>query len=508
MTRRFRAALLAALLFPGDLPAQQPETFSESLVVREREILVELPAGIEGGRLSSGDFRVLVDGVPREVTRAEPASQDWTILLYVDQVLARPGTVFYSGLALAERARELVRTGPVEVVVADTDPRVVLPPTRETKPLQQALTDLSAAARVERDRLEGKAVAAPSIPAAHRQLDKLLAFLASRRPTGPHAVFLVADGPELTPEQTALLERKDDPAAAPASVFHRASRLLAAYGWVTIPVPLRKEGIGVEIAPQSEIEQIRQSSAPSSHQNGVPPVLPGRPPGKTTLAWTGVIDLAVEPRTAALRVLSRPTLGTVIGFEQQIGPMLDALSRRWRLWVSEPDEPSDGRLHSIDVSLPDQIRVDVLNYPVAVHHPSRRTKARAQGWIRSSTPEEIAQARLENLLSGQRLEDTLPLTAAVARTQAGMELRIEVAPFQLPEPARPGPVRISWAFPGKEGEEGAVAVRHQILPAGDLEKGFRQTLRIEPPPGARKIAVVVEALGPERWAGRVLETGP
>lgn len=506
--RRIRAAILAVLLCPGGLPAQsspqQPETFSESLVVREREILVDLPDNIDGGRLSAGDFRVLVDGVPREVTRAEPASGEWTIVLYVDQVLARPGTVFYSTLALASHARELTRLGSVEVVAAGSDPRTILPPTREVKPLQQALTDLSAAARVERDRLAEKA-AAPSIPAARRQLDKLLAFLASRRPAGPHAVFLVADGPDLTPEQTALLERKDDPAAAPATVFHRASRLLAAYGWTTLPVPLRKEGIGGEITPQSEIEILRQGSAPSSHQNGVPPVLPNHAPRPTTLAWTGVIDLAVEPRTAALRVLSRATAGAVLGFEQQIDPMLAALSRRWRLWVTEPDGPVDGRLHSVDVSLPDQIRIDVLAYPVAVNRPSVRKKARSQEWIRSSTPEEIAEARLEALLSNPGETGDLPLTAEARRTPSGMELRIEVAPLEIPESAPPGPVRVSWAF---SGEEGAIGVHHQAFPAGDLEKGFRQTVRIDPPAGARRMAVVVEALGPDRWAGRVLEIGP
>lgn len=510
MARRFCAALLAALLFPGGLPAQPPrqsETFSESLVVREREILVDLPDDTDGGRLSPGDFRVLVDGLPREVTRAEPASGEWTIVLYVDQVLARPGTVFYSTLALASHAREMARLGDVEVVVAGSDPRTVLPPTREVKPLQQALTDLSAAARVERDRTEGPARGrvGPSLPEARRQLDKLLAFLASRRPAGPHALFLVADGPDLTPEQTASLERKDDPAGAPATVFHRVSRLLAAYGWTTIPVPLRKEGIGGEVTPRSEIEILRQGSAPSDHQNGVPPVLPGRSPGPTTLAWTGVIDLAVEPRTAALRVLSRATAGTVLGFEEQIGPMLAALSRRWRLWITEPDGPVDGRLHSVEVSLPDQIRVDVLAYPVAVNRPGARKKARAQGWVRSSAPEEIAEARLEGLLAGHGSADLggdLPLNAVAERTARGTELRIEVAPFPIPESAPPGPVRVSWAFPG---EEGATGVHHQVFPAGALEKGFRQVVRIEP---CRRVAVVVEALGPERWGGRVLEIGP
>jgi len=218
-----------------------------------------------------------------------------------------------------------------------------------------------------------------------------------------------------------------------------------------------------------------------------------------------VIDLAVAPKVAALRVLSRATAGTVLRFEQQIDPLLAALSQRWRLWVTEPDGPVDGRLHSVDVSLPDQIRVDVFAYPVAVNRPSARKKARSQEWVRSSTPEEIAEARLEALLSNPGDTGDLPLTAEVRRTNAGMELRIEVAPLKVPESAPPGPVRVSWAF---SGDEGATGVRHQILPAGDLEKGFRQAVRIDPPAGTHRMAVVVEALGPERWAGRVLEIAP
>jgi hypothetical protein len=506
-------ALLAALILPPGLSAQPPETFSESLVIREREILVDVPDLLADDRLSPADFRVLVEGTPREVTRAEPAGGDWTILIYVDQILARPGTVFYSGLALANRARELTGAGSVEVAVAGSDPRVVLASTREAKSIERTLTDLSAAARVERDRTEGPAGRSgePSLLQIRRQHDKLLAFLAARRPSGPRAVFLVVDGPSLTPEQTALLERPDppkDPPAGmdtPASVFHRTARLLAAYGWVTIPVPLRKEGAGSPIAPKSEIEIFRQSSAPSDHQNGVPPILPGRPPAKTTLAFTGVIDLFIKPQTAALRILSRATAGSIIGFEQQVEPALAALSRRWRLWLAEPDGPVDGRLHPVEVSLAARRSVGVQSYSVEVGPAGKTKSVRAPGWIRSSTPEEIAEARLEDLLAGQAGAGDLPFSAAVQRMPAGLELRVEVFPLQVPESAPSGPVRISWSF---SGEEGAATVHHETVSGKDLDKGSRQTFRIHPPPGARRIAVVVEALGPERWGGTVLAAGP
>src|SRR6185295_6970966 len=101
MRRYLAGALLARLVLAGGLSAQPPQTFSEKLTVREREILVDVPDKLDGDRLHPKDFRVLVDGQPRQVTRAEPAAGEWTIVLYIDDVLAEPGTIFYSGLALA-----------------------------------------------------------------------------------------------------------------------------------------------------------------------------------------------------------------------------------------------------------------------------------------------------------------------------------------------------------------------------------------------------------------------
>jgi hypothetical protein len=503
MTRRCLLAagwLFALLLSPGGLLAQPPEIFSEELVIREREILVDPPDDLAGRGLQPEDFRVRVDGQPREVTRAERA-RDWTIVLYVDEVLATPGSIFYSGLALANRARELTRAGTVEVAVAGPDPHPVLQPTRDAHRVEQTLVDLAAAARVKRDRSEALAAAAggPSAAQIRRQLEKLVALLADRRPAGPHAVILVADGPDLPPEQAALVERRDPSgieASSPAAAFHRAARLLAAYGWVAIPIPLRKEGAGMEIAPQREIDIFREGSAPSDHQNSVPPIMPGRPPAKTTLAWTGVIEFLVEPKTAALRVLSRATAGTVIGFEQQIGPLLAALSRRWRLWIAEPEMPLDGRLHSLEVSLADQFGIGVAPTGLAVSLPGEAKTVRAPQWIRTSTPEPIAELRLANLLAGQPAGGDLPVEISLHRTPSGLELRLALAPGSTLS----GPVRLSWGFPGEEGVGG---IRHVML--RDMERGWRHSERIAAPPGIRRMAVVVEALGAERWRGAVLE---
>jgi hypothetical protein len=369
----------AALALHPHPCAAQTQRFSGQLTVREREILVDLPDEWQNKLLKPGDFQVLVGGQPREVTRAEPVSSagepPWTIVIYVDRVLASPGTVFYSTLALSHRVAELTRLGRVEVVVADTDPRQALASTGEARPLQRTLTDLSAAARVDRDRKErGPArPAEPDVPRLRRQLDKLLAFLTAHPPAGPHAVLLVADGLDLSDEQIATLDRGSPGAPqTAAAALQRTARLLAADGWVAIPVPLRKEGAGAQASMQSDLETFRQNSAGSSH-GSLPPTVRFAPPKATSLAFPGVIDLMIAPRTAALRALARPTAGTVIGFEVQLDEVLSALRRRWRLWITEPDGPAGGLIQSLAVTL-----------------PGRRETVRAPEWLRSSTPQEIA----------------------------------------------------------------------------------------------------------------------
>ena len=449
---------LAALAAANAAAVAQTPRFSERLTVREREVLVDLPDNLQGKSLKPADFQVLAGGQPREVVRAEPVSAagepPWTIVVYVDRALASPGTVFYSSLALSHRAAALARLGTVQVVVADSDPRQALAPSRETRRLERTLTDLSAIARVERDQQDRRLAppGGPDAPRLRRQLDKLLAFLAARTPAGPHAVLLVADGLDLPAEQIAALDRGSGGAPrTAAAALQRAARLLAAYGWVAIPVPLRKEGAGLQASStRSDLDTFREES----------------------------------PRTAALRALARPTAGTVAGFEVQLDEILSALQRRWRLWLAEPDAPVDGKLQALAVGL-----------------PGRRESVRAPEWLRSSTPEEIAEARLENLLAAKPGDGGLPLAASVVATAAGPELRLELPALQLPDGAPPGPLRLSY---GWSGAEGATGIRHRTLPAGDLAKGWRFTEALAPPAGAWRLAVIVEALGPERWGGAVL----
>jgi hypothetical protein len=358
-------SLAALLAFAGGVPAQSPhqppQTFSGQLDIREREVVIALPDNLAGKALRPGDFQVLVDGQPREVTRAEPVSREgpapWTILVYVDRVLASPGTAFYSNLALAGHARDLAGLGNVEVAVADSDPGTVLAPTPEPWKLEQTLAGLAGKARVDRDRARTEVFPPPSDVQVRRQLDKLLAFLASRRPAGPHALFLVADGTATAPAGSLP--------AAPEASFRDASRLLAASGWVGVALAVRRDDPGGPIAPRSELDLFAGSTAGSGATNGPPPPIQGHGPRSTTLAFPRVVDLFTDARLAPLRALATATAGTVIGYDVQLPALFAELPRRWTIWISEPEPPADGRLQTLAVRL-----------------PRRRAEARAPQWLR------------------------------------------------------------------------------------------------------------------------------
>ena len=480
------AALPAGLAFAQPQPS--PEPFSEELQVREIGLVVEIPESLSRLRelfLDPNDVLVSVGGLLRPATRlSSEAPNDWTVAVYVDAVLAPPETIALATLALAKRSERLAGLGAVEVTLADPGPHPELIPSREALRIRQALSDLSGRARLRRAE-----EAPPSLDAAtlRRQCDRLIAWASSPRLPGPRVLFLVADGFPVSPEEQKALASGEDATSARAAVLLETARLLAAYGWITVPLPLRERREAEMVPAQSdpEIDRFRVNhSGGSSKSSGVPSPTQFLRTPPSPFRWEAALTLQIETDLAPLRALVAATGGKLVGLDALLDPLLDHLAGRWQLWFQAP-ETNEGRARPLEVRL------------------RNGTTLRTRTWLRSSTPEEAAAARVRALLLSAtgRPEGTLPLQ--IDRTvddQGRLVLRLAVAPFEDPGPVASAPVRISWAF----ADEGEPQVRHEMAAGIERpEQGWSHTLTLEIPPGARRLAVAVDDLARERWSGTV-----
>lgn len=471
--------------------ARRPETFEDKLFVREVELVFEAPELTVLHPFPPGedDLLVIEDGQVRPVVKAgsvdDPETRTalrregfdvapWNAVVWVDEALAEPETVFVATLALARQASRLAGLGSVEVVVADPDPEIRAAATREPRRLEQVLADIAGKARVERDRAAARPWERPGVSSRpdsatlRRQLDRLLVHLAGKRDPGPRLLFLVADGFAVTPRESRAFETgAADPAAGErAAVIQDAARLLAAYGWVTAALPLRKEDPGEKDRGAGDIDRFRANAGSwGDTSNSVPPSMPSGGPRDSNLDWEGALRALVQTDLSPLRALSDTTAGTLVAQDALLPSALDKLGERWHLYY-QTQLPVDGQVRPVEVRL------------------SNGTPLRSRRWVRSSTPEELTEARLRLLLEGERLPDTLPLTAE----PVSGGLRLAIAPFSSPDPVTPGPVRISIACAG--------AVRHETAPGIEAPgKGWSHTLAPACPP----TAILVEDLARERW---------
>jgi hypothetical protein len=483
MSRNHALAVVACLAFAASGAAQR---FEEKVAVREVELVFELPSLplLSTGTFGPEDLTVIEDGLVRPVTkvgsiedgtvrsrfRREEAfdAPPWTAVVWVDKTLASPATVFGSTLGLAKQAAALSDLGAVEVVVADSAPEILAGATREPKRVEQVLADIAGKARVERDRAEAFPAprVGPDADALRRQLDRLLVQLAGRRDSGPRVLFLVADGFNVTPVEMKAFETGSPEASSPrAQAILDTARLLAAYGWVTVALPIRQQDAGKEDRSVNEGDRFRHNHGDwGPTNNSVPPMIPPKRPKDTKLKWPAAIDAQIQPDLSPLRALTGPTAGILASADVLLPSTLEALGNRWHLYY-QTQMPADGRLRPVEV------------------RTRNGSPVRTRRWVRSATPEGIAEARLRRLLAGDSLPQGLPL-----RIEAG---RLIVDAFSAPEPAVPGPVRISIV--GADG-----TIRHELAPGIEMaDKGWSHAL---PDGGDTAAAVLVEDLARERWS--------
>ncbi|MES1243729.1 MAG: VWA domain-containing protein [Acidobacteriota bacterium] len=447
------------------------------------------------------DFTVTEGGAPRRVLGIE-TGKPWRVVVYVDRILTGTRSVRGAAGLLAAQARELTALGPVEVVVAEPEPRSVLPPTRDPVVLDEALSRLlftgegrddlrvlrqrfleEVGAPAERpeelaDRLD-EAVAAEA-RLAGRQQDLLLEWLAgSRGPDGPRALFLVSDGFDLDPRAPYLAEVADEArrsalrAGLPDPGLAERSRELAqtaaALGWSVLPMPVGS----------AKLPDLSRWRPQSTQEVPIGVVLtPGRkkeepPPGSK-------LPELVAPREP-LATLAEETGGEVLTTPSATSSAISRL--RSRIWLRyEESAAAVGELHPVEVR---------------VASAERTTAAR---WRGPAVPEAIAARRALRLLSTEEDEEGEASTETTLRQvtdPAGthswtLELRPEGRILQ----------RLTLAVPSGSGS--ADGVSHRILSPEDLGTDGLWRVPLALSPGVDRIAVVLDDPAGGAWESRLL----
>jgi len=463
--------------------------------------------------ITAESFTVLEDGQPRRVLGVEPAvGESWKFVLYFDRVLSSSRTIRAAAGSLAEFILPMVGMGTVEVVVAEPSPRVLVPATRDSKALDEALSQLFLVGegrddlRVARQRFleEVRRKDAPDAePAAEvaqeavedeaglvrRQLARLMAHLAAKESGGDRVLFLVSDGFDLdprgfylaeVPQQPQQPQRETAPGLAEAlagQVLDKDSLELArgvsALGWTAYALPLGDD----------KLPEVRRFGPGGGGVRGVfgkprnpEPQAPPPPPLPSLSA----------PREP-LRSLTEAAGGEVLATRAAVQEAFSRLRSRVRLSYETPNVtagPSRG------------VEVGATNLDWTV---------RSRRWESPGPLEEIAALRARELLAGEEDMGDLQIAAELRSEidpSGGLQERLEVRLESGSPPAPGSRWRLSIAQPVAGGR---TEVRHRIVTAADLtaeEQGWSYQEAI-PAPGGERLAVLVEDLDEGLWGGDV-----
>jgi tetratricopeptide (TPR) repeat protein len=118
------------------------------LVEVEQKRTLDLPDGARES-LEATDFVLTVDDQQRPITGLrrfsadDPDNEPWQLVIYLDAGLAGEQDLEWGARQLAEVAQELTDRGFVEIVLADPEPRVLLPASRDSELVASTLTKIS-----------------------------------------------------------------------------------------------------------------------------------------------------------------------------------------------------------------------------------------------------------------------------------------------------------------------------------------------------------------------------
>jgi hypothetical protein len=482
-----RSLVVWSLALAGAAPLlarQEPvddTTFAEAIAVTEVRVPVELP-GLDASAiraLAPADLVVAEGDRQREVTRLGLISAEaspWNVLVYFDEVLAKPATVPLAAQVLAESSRALTRLGRVRLVWAGRswgEHRELLRPTGNSAEVTEALAGVArdAANRISERRGSTAALGPGAYPPSllRQRADRLIVEAAACDP-GPCLLVLVSDG--YFPEGG---EAESDPLA------NEVARVLAGYGWVTLALPLdAPEPVDVELGRPgagTDYESWKEDTG------GV--VIRGSRARRVQDAEAQELDSAVFPALAPLRLWAAASAGAVVRTPAHVEGALQALRDRW--WVYfRTQRAIEGDLRPLRVRFSEVSRFSSRRETSAsLGLTDALEPIRAPRWIRSASPLVTTAARLRALQQGATLYGDFYVAGARAGDEA----------ISWETPAETLRVRIAAVRPGADDATTRIV---ELTPEGGKA-------RVELLPEERGGALVVDELDTGRWGPAVFD---
>ena len=448
MSRRRTLALLLLGLLPAGVPvaAQDPPAPSgaadpPAVQLEVAEVVLDA-RGPDGGpveTLDPADLLVREGGEPRPVLEVAPAPP-WRIVVWLDVPLSASGTVPRAARTLAGLARQLGELGTVELVVADSRPLPLAPPTRDPVVLaaaleRAALTERGADRLVEIRReardaiLAGRGAAPERVAAAlaeeaalvRERLDLLLGWLAEEvavgagateeeadaAARGPHAVLWVSDGFDLAPAAAwagaspglARIDRAAVPAAGPhlAGPTAEAAQAIAALGWTVVAVAPRTAADAVDrFTPGIPVDPEGNPLPGAGGTVRLPDPTPEQRAEQILARERPQEPLPAEP-LAPLALLAEASGGLLVSAAAELEPALAALGAR--LVARYPSAAAGTAGEPL---------------PLAVESLAEGLTVRARRWTAAGTPPAVAALRARRLLAGELDAGTVTVQALVA----------------------------------------------------------------------------------------------
>ncbi len=444
----------------------------------------------------------------------DPRTQPWEIVLYLDTAVSSRAAVQRVADQLIERVTALTALGEVEIVVADSLPRTIQPPTRDPEFLLPALERLSVRAEAEdavrsrrqsfwlrleerrRSARRGTGAAKENLPMAlarsalseevtmrRLQHDALLSWLGDRGPAGERPRLLLLLSEPIGQDPIAFLNHhlNDDGDASQLAPLTRAlpdpedfGRALAAYGWVTVPL-----GLGGESDAKNALQYKPSAQLPVGFSIRL---------GRTPEPAEPQLDLMMdEPQHGALETVAALTGGRVISDPESFGETLARATRRVAIDLEVPPTAPEAGIGETALA--------VTSENGALRAPAVTTFGQ--------TPESVAVARLRLALYGQDGDGELEIDSVVELDPE----KVAEIPSRLVAETRLGrgtpgarPLRISVAVSTADDR---FITRHSLLSSEQLASPapgiarFEEALQL--PGDTEATLVLVEALDTGEW---------